>query len=152
MNAQAGLIKDRLAGWTILIAEDDEDAARVAVRWFKLAGAMVVRAANGQIALALARHALPMLIISDLHMPVMDGWALCSALKRDAATCHIPVVALTADHSSLAIKRASDAGFSGLIRKPLDPHKFIDELIAVIEKSPDLAESLVSYEGELSGV
>lgn len=144
MSAQAGLIKDRMVGWTILIAEDDEDAMRIASRWFKLAGATVLCAANGQVALELACRDAPMLIISDLHMPTMDGWTLCAALKESAATHHIPIIALTADHSAPTVKRSSDVGFSGLIHKPLDPHKFIDELFAVIEKIPDLAIDLSS--------
>ncbi len=150
MSAQAGLIKDRLAGWIILIAEDDEDSMRVATRWFKLAGATVASAANGQIALDLAHRDPPTLIISDLHMPILDGWQLCAALKGDAATSHIPIIALTADHTAQALRRTRDVGFAGLIHKPLDPHKFIDELFAVIATLPDLGDQLSPYDRPLT--
>lgn len=56
----------------------------------------VTLAANGSEALAAAQRDLPDIIVSDVMMPVMDGLELCRRIKADAATCHIPVVMLTA--------------------------------------------------------
>lgn len=140
MGLSAGLIKDRMMGWTILLVEDDEDAIRITSRWFKLAGADLLTASNGAQGIDVARNRRPTLIISDLHMPVMDGWDLCRALKADIETADIPLVALSADYSAETRDRSEKAGFAGFIRKPLDPTKFLDIIVEVIQSVPVLAE------------
>jgi two-component system, cell cycle response regulator DivK len=142
MPLDIGLIKNRLAGLTVLVAEDDEDSMRIAVRFLTLAGAQIYSAVNGALALDAARTHLPSLIISDLHMPQMDGWQFCEALKADDATKHIPVIALTADFSSQTMENARRLGFVGFIRKPLDPHKFVDQLLEIVTTIPELARQL----------
>jgi CheY-like chemotaxis protein len=139
MSSASGLIKDRMVGWTILLVEDDEDAIRITSRWFRLAGATLLSAGDGATALEIARSHDPTLIISDLHMPVMDGWHLCKALKSDHATKDIPIIALSADYTSEAKQHSREAGFAGYIRKPLDPTKFLDILVEIIQSIPELA-------------
>jgi CheY-like chemotaxis protein len=139
LTAQVGLIKDCFKGWTILLVEDDDDAMIIARRWFRLAGAEILMAGNGHIGLEMARQHQPTLIISDLHMPVMDGWQFCEALKSDETTRHIPVIALSADQTPQTVQHSLDCGFVGFIRKPLDPHKFVSELLEAISAVPHLA-------------
>jgi CheY-like chemotaxis protein len=142
MSAQLGLIKNRLAGWRVLIAEDDQDAMRIASRFLNLAGAELFAAENGQVALKMAHQHHPWLVITDLHMPLMDGWQLCEAIKADEAIKDIPVIALTADFSSQATRQAQQIGFAGFIRKPLDPHKFVEQVLEIIQTMPELAARL----------
>lgn len=78
----------------ILVVEDDEDM-RAYISEYLETNHRVVEAGNGQEALTIATKALPELIISDIHMPVMDGVELCKRLKQDSRTSHIPVLLLT---------------------------------------------------------
>lgn len=56
----------------------------------------IVEAENGQVALELVKSENPILIISDVMMPVMDGYELCKSIKNNIETCHIPFILLTA--------------------------------------------------------
>jgi CheY-like chemotaxis protein len=136
------LIKNRLAGWEVLVVDDEPDSLEVAARWLKLAGASVLRAENGQEGLELALSRFPQLIIADLTMPVMDGWELQYELRHNPATAHVPVIALTAHAMSSTRERVLAAGFVDHISKPLNPTKFIDQVLNIITKVPELADLL----------
>jgi CheY-like chemotaxis protein len=132
------LIKNRLTGWNVLVVDDEPDSLFVASRWLKLAGANVVTAQNGQAGLEIACQMLPRLIITDLTMPVMDGWELQYHLKQAARTASIPVIALTAHVMQSTKDRVVNAGFIDHISKPLNPTKFLDQVISILENVPEL--------------
>ncbi len=79
----------------VLVVEDNEEMARYLIdslpSYYRL-----LRARDGQEGLDRALAELPDLILSDVMMPVMDGYALCQRLKTDLRTNHIPVILLTA--------------------------------------------------------
>lgn len=79
----------------VLVVEDNEELARFILDSLP-AECQGIRAANGQLGWEQALAELPDLIISDVMMPVMDGYALCRRLKSDVRTSHIPVLLLTA--------------------------------------------------------
>ena len=86
-------------------------------------------AANGQEALAYLRsHPAPSLILLDLMMPIMDGWAFRAEQQRDPALAAIPVVMLTA--STNGDKNARDLGVAGYLAKPMLP----DEIVATVAR------------------
>src|SRR5687767_11588072 len=95
-NMASELIKNKLKGWTVLVVDDEPDSLFVAARWLKLAGATVLSAENGKDGLELARLMQPRFILTDLTMPVMDGWEFQYELRGDPSTKSIPVIALTA--------------------------------------------------------
>ena len=80
---------------TVLVVDDDAAARDLLTANLKGAGYRVVHAASGEEALALARSIRPDAITLDVLMPKMDGWAVLSALKRDAELRDIPVVMVT---------------------------------------------------------
>jgi len=88
-----GFIKNRLVGWSFLLAEDNDDAMHIAERWLNLAEAAVLMATDGKQALEVARAEVPSVIITDLHMPEMDGWQLCNAIRADDKLKKTPVIA-----------------------------------------------------------
>jgi len=125
-----------LEKWTVLVVDDEEDSLDVASRLLKMAGARVYSAGNGLEALDLIKQNKPDFILSDLSMPEMDGWALMHTLNKDRATSDIPVIALTAHAMTGDRQRALSAGFVNHITKPLDPEKFIQQLLNILTDLP----------------
>jgi CheY-like chemotaxis protein len=119
----------------ILIA-DDETGVRTVLGKMLSTDYIVLEAANGEEAVEIARGQKPDLILMDLIMPKMDGYAACSAIKADETTKEIPVVVVTAVGHDLNKKFATEMGAAGYVTKPFN----IQELIDVI--SPLLAKAL----------
>lgn len=102
----------------ILIADDDAEMLETLTLMLEAEGYQVIRAENGQQAVELARKELPALILSDIHMPVLDGLAACKAIKADKVTKGIPVVMLTVEGSINEIQQAISYGAKTYITKP----------------------------------
>jgi CheY-like chemotaxis protein len=105
----------------ILVIEDDVDILRAVVQVLEDEGHTVRAAENGRAALALLRApdaGLPCVILLDLMMPVMDGWAFRAEQLRDPALAHIPVIVLTADGN--AAEKAALMNGAGALRKPVE--------------------------------
>ncbi|WP_461087621.1 hybrid sensor histidine kinase/response regulator transcription factor [Spirosoma gilvum] len=79
----------------LLLVEDNDDVATY-IQTCLRADYQVIRAENGQVGMDLAFEKSPDLILSDVMMPVKDGFDLCDTLKNDERTSHIPIVLLTA--------------------------------------------------------
>jgi YesN/AraC family two-component response regulator len=82
----------------------------------------IVEAMNGEEGLALAMEEMPSLIISDVMMPVMDGIKLCSQLKSNVKTSHIPVILLTARTSLIFKVEGLQTGADDYMTKPFNPN------------------------------
>jgi CheY-like chemotaxis protein len=133
---------DLLAGWDIVVIDDEFDSLLVAEIILMEYGAAVTTAANGAEGLAAVQQVLPKLVISDVSMPVMDGWGFIHALKHDPAISHIPAIALTA-HAMVGDRdRAIAAGFHNYLTKPLSADTFILDLFKLLTEIPSLADSL----------
>jgi CheY-like chemotaxis protein len=135
-------ISKALQGWKVLVVDDEPDSLEVASRLLKYAGADVTTATNGMEALEKVREVRPQLVITDLSMPKMDGWGLLEQLKLERDTLEIPVIALTAHTMPGDRERAIAAGFHNHIPKPLDPVRFISQLINIVVDIPELKAQL----------
>jgi len=111
----------------ILIADDYEDNRELLRLILATAEYEVLEARDGQECIELALDHLPDLIMVDLSMPRLDGWAACRALKADARTAAIPCIAATA-YDGVDRSRALQAGFKAYLTKPFNSA----ELLAVI--------------------
>ncbi len=125
---------------TRVIVVDDIDQNRDLLRSLLAGnGYDVVEARHGRDALALARTQQPRLIISDLLMPVMDGYALLRHWKADEALRDIPFVVYTATYTEPKdMQLAMDLGADAFIVKPTEPDHFIErirEVLAVEQRS-----------------
>ena len=80
----------------ILLIEDNELNRDMLSRRLEGKGFDVLLAADGRTGVELARAEKPDLILMDMRLPNMDGWAATRTLKSDATTAHIPIIALTA--------------------------------------------------------
>jgi CheY-like chemotaxis protein len=109
----------------ILIVEDNMDNYELVRFILERAGYDVFLAVNGRDGVDAARFQKPDLILMDLGMPEMDGWAAAERLKTDDATKLIPLYALTAHTLPNERKRAMDAGYDGYISKPIHMDGFL---------------------------
>jgi len=133
-----------LVDWLVLVVDDEEDSLEVAQLLLEMAGATVLTAMTGREALEIIRQRRPHFILSDLSMPEVDGWRLVYNLNRDRTTLDIPVIALTAHAISGDRERALKAGFANYITKPLDPDKFIQQLLKLLVEIPELSAMLAT--------
>jgi CheY-like chemotaxis protein len=101
-----------------ILIVDDEQNIRKLVKASLEADYTVIEAADGKQALDKAKVEKPDLILLDIMMPGMDGYATCNALKSAPITKEIPVVMLTAVQYELNEKLAKQLGAIGYIRKP----------------------------------
>ena len=110
----------------ILVVEDDESIRAVLDMALSDEGYEVIEAENGAQGLALARTTQPHVILLDMRMPVMDGWAVARALRGQGIT--VPIIVMTAAES--ARRWADEVGAEGYLAKPFG----LDELLATVER------------------
>lgn len=104
----------------VLLVEDNELNRDMMVRRLKRAGLDVITADNGQQALDIMQAAQPIIVLMDMNLPILDGWAASRMAKEDKRTNHIPIIALTAhateDHKAYAL----EVGCDDYATKPVD--------------------------------
>ncbi|WAI01709.1 response regulator [Methanogenium organophilum] len=119
----------------VLIVEDSRTQAEVLRDMLKKHGYEAVIAKDGKRALELVRVRNPSLIISDVIMPVMDGYELCSTLKNDPGLRDIPCILLTALYDTRDVARALQAGADNFITKPY-PEEYLIGRVNTILSAP----------------
>ena len=115
---------------TVLIVEDNVANMKLATFLLQSAGHTVLSATDAEAGLTLARGERPNLILMDIHLPGMDGLEATAMLKRDGATCAIPVIALTALAMKGDEERIRAAGCDGYIAKPMRYQEFLAMIAA----------------------
>jgi CheY-like chemotaxis protein len=103
----------------IVYADDDDLVRNVVTQALIEEGIDVHDCASGSEALALCRQIVPDAVLLDLNMPDVDGLETARALRRDPATRHLRVVALTGRTTSGLRTKATDAGFDDCLAKPI---------------------------------
>jgi CheY-like chemotaxis protein len=114
--------------WLIIVVEDTADDSQLVSTILQHSGIEVYLASHGRECLQLLENIKPTCIITDLNMPVMDGWELLHALHQNPSTKAIPVMALTAYYSADVAADAKKAGFAGFFAKPINPRNFVEKL------------------------
>ncbi|MBN2158764.1 MAG: response regulator [Spirochaetes bacterium] len=113
---------------TILLIEDNEQNRYLATFLLKKQGYTVVAAPDGPSGIDLAVQGGYDLIVLDILLPGMDGYAVARALRDNTATRDIPVVAVTSYAMVGDREKAIAAGCNGYIEKPIDPETFVSEI------------------------
>ncbi|MCK9985365.1 MAG: hypothetical protein AzoDbin1_01837 [Azoarcus sp.] len=113
----------RALGRLILVAEDDEINQKVILQQLALLGFAAEVASNGNEALQMWRAGHYALLLTDLHMPEMDGYALAEAIRREeAGRRRMPILALTANALRGEANRAHAMGMDAYLTKPIQIH------------------------------
>jgi CheY-like chemotaxis protein len=120
---------------TILIVEDNALNLELAADLLAAAGYTIRQARTGEEGLRLARLESPALILMDLRMPGLDGFATLRALKADPRTAVIPSVALTAQAMTGDREAALAAGFDDYISKPIDTRTFSQTVARLLDSA-----------------
>ncbi len=108
------------SGIEVLIVEDSPTQAIRLRRTLQQNHYQVTVARNGQEALDALQSLNARIVISDVEMPVMDGYELCRNIKRDEALRHIPVILLTSLSAPRDVIKGLDCGAEGFMVKPFD--------------------------------
>jgi two-component system cell cycle sensor histidine kinase/response regulator CckA len=104
----------------ILIVEDSPTQAAQLRHLLEEDGYRVTAAANGSLALLAARRETPALILSDIVMPEMDGYAFCRAVKSDDQLRDVPVILMTSLSTAGDVIKGLQCGADNFIRKPYE--------------------------------
>lgn len=128
---------------TILVVEDHPDV-RAYIRFHLEPDYRVVEAENGERALEIVRATLPDLVLSDVMMPVMDGFELCRRLKSDPDTDFLPVILLTAKATHGDRVEGLSEHADDYLTKPFDPVELRLRLSNAIESRKRLKQRLVA--------
>ena len=120
----------------VLLVEDDRDGRLLFAEWLRDAGFRVETAHNGLQALDRAFDTRPDAILTDLHIPGIDGYELTRRLKADPRTSSIPVLAVTGYAPfTQDPSRADRAGCDAILPKPCDPDDLVTTLRGLIAEA-----------------
>jgi two-component system cell cycle response regulator DivK len=116
-----------------LLVEDDLCNCELIEDIFRYDGipANLVTASSAEESLATVKDLQPMLILMDLKLPGIDGIEATRRLKRDQATEHIPIWAVTCLNRREDIERGLDAGCDGYVTKPIRRSEFVFRLLSL---------------------
>ena len=129
-----------------LIVDDDEMARTYLERVLVSQGHDVVTASNGLDALAITHESPPDVVVSDIMMPEMDGFALCRRIRQDPRLARMPFVFYSATYTEPRDEEFARAiGVSRILVKPLAPLEFLqamNETSASIRQVPEASSAI----------
>ena len=108
---------------TVLIIEDEEDAAELFAEMMRVSGFRVVKTSSSAPALAIMTDEKPDIVLLDIMMPEISGLDILRQMRRDPALVNIPVIVVSAQSMPTDIKHSMEAGASMYLTKPVG---FID--------------------------
>jgi two-component system, OmpR family, alkaline phosphatase synthesis response regulator PhoP len=116
----------------ILVVDDNPDLVELLRFNLKRAGFATGTAANGVEALRKVCSISPDLILLDLMLPELDGFAVCEILRRDAAPASIPIIILPAVSGELARVAGLECGANDYLTKPFSPRDLLARVEALL--------------------
>jgi len=123
---------DDTAAGQILIVDDSREAGTTQAELLRLAGYMVELVVDGRAALQSVGQRQPDLIILDVRLPGIDGFAVCDLLKRNPATWQIPIIMVTVEGELHARLQGIEAGADDYLQKPADQQELEARIRALL--------------------
>jgi CheY-like chemotaxis protein len=118
----------------IVLMEDDAATRTLVASVLKKDGHEVLAAENGRIGLMMAQDRAPDLVISDVQMPLMNGFEMLAALRQDGALAATPVILLTSLQERAHMRIGMTTGADDYITKPFRPAELRDAVAAQLNK------------------
>jgi two-component system cell cycle response regulator DivK len=118
---------------TVLIIEDNEQNLYLMRFLLEKHGFVVVSARDGLEGVRAATTMSPAIILLDIQLPVMDGYAVAEELRRHQALEGVPIVAVTSYAMVGDRERALASGATHYIEKPIDPDTFVDRIRRIVD-------------------
>lgn len=112
----------------ILIIEDNEQNLYLEAFILQKNGHEIIQASNGEMGIALAARVVPDLILLDIQLPGMDGYAVAEELRKNPLIADIPIIAVTSYAMTGDRERILEAGCTSCIEKPINPETFHVEI------------------------
>lgn len=119
---------------TILVADDERPIRKIIVSHLCHQGYHVVEARDGEEALALAESHQPDLLVLDVMMPGLDGFAVCERLRSDIATRQVPILFLSARREEADVLRGLELGGDHYLTKPFSPAELVGQVQAMLRR------------------
>ena len=121
---------------TVLVVDDDKVLREIIGTNLELGGFDVLSAPDGPSALALLDDRLPDVVVLDVVMPLMDGYATLGRIRRHATASHIPVIVLTGGGSDTTEPvKSLEAGADDFIAKPFSPQEMLARVRAKVRRA-----------------
>ena len=117
----------------IMVVDDDPDTVSILARHLQREGFVAIEAVSGAECLRIAREHPVDVILLDLMMPEMDGFAVCRALKDDSGTAEIPVIMITARDDLDARAEGMRLGVSDFLAKPVFRRQLANRIRAQLD-------------------
>lgn len=121
---------------TVLLIEDNEQNRYLATFLLEKHGLRVVCAPDGPSGIACAQQLAPALILLDIQLPGMDGYAVARALRAVPALQATPIVAVTSYAMVGDREKCLAAGCNGYVEKPINPDTFVAEISRFLPAAP----------------
>ncbi len=129
----------------ILLVEDDASLRENMEELLDLSGFLVVSAPNGKRAIELAKKELPDLVLCDIMMPEMDGYAVLENLSSHKETCHIPFVFISAKTEHHDVRKGMDLGADDYLTKPFEEEELLNAIHSRLNKAETLNNALSDW-------
>ncbi|MCS7225872.1 MAG: response regulator [Gloeomargarita sp. SKYB31] len=119
---------------TVLVVEDSAPQREMIVDLLRDNGLTVMAASNGSEALECLKQAVPHLVITDVVMPVMNGYELIRQLRKpESATAEVPILVCSSKGEPFDEQWAKRQGATDYIVKPFEPQQLLDKVMALLQ-------------------
>ena len=152
MNEQQDNTKAGAPQTPILIVEDSMVQAELLRRMLVQHGYRVTVAKDGAEGLAAARKEPPEVIVSDITMPVMDGFEMCQAIRQDAELSDTPVILLTMLTDTKDVIHGLNAGADYYVTKPFNEQYLLSRIDTALKDPPRHGDEMFEMELDIEGV
>jgi two-component system, OmpR family, alkaline phosphatase synthesis response regulator PhoP len=132
----------------ILVVEDEADFLELLRLRFKEEGFAIATATNGIDAVKKARSLTPDLVLLDVMLPELDGFAVCEILRNDSATASVPIIMVTGLCGQLSRYAGIDSGATDFVTKPTTPDEIVSKVKERLLRDSAVCESIRADKSE----